>query len=211
MPLVKASACSLLSSGADLSILWEPIWLLVIAFEHTGRRMVLSSFLMGLIGGQRAMTPLAAVAVAAASNRLRPDNGAPHILSHPVIAAGAVAFAIAELAGDKQKTAPDRTVPIGVTARLVTSAIAGASLVTHRQRWLGAAVGGATAGIASYPGWRARVKTMEYGSQTSTGFLEDAVVLAGAIAIIKVQASREQRWRHLSFGCRAPIVQGGCR
>lgn len=155
--------------------------------------MVLSSFLMGLIGGQRAVTPLAAVAVAAAINRLRTDNGAPRILSHPIVAAGAVAFAIAEMAGDKQKTAPDRIVPIGVTVRFITSAIAGASLATHRQRWLGAAVGGATAAIASYPGWRARVKAMEYGSQTSTGFFEDAAVLAVATAIIWERASRQQR------------------
>ena len=154
---------------------------------------MLSSFLMGLIGGQRAMTPLAAVAVAAATDQLRPDNGAPHILSHPIIGAGAVALAIAEIAGDKQKTAPDRVVSIGVTARFMTSAIAGASLTSHRQRWLGAAVSGATAAIASYPGWRARVKAMEYGSQTSTGFLEDAAVLAGATAIICGQRPRKQQ------------------
>lgn len=169
--------------------------------------MVLSSFLMGLIGGQRAMTPLAAVAVAAASNRLRPGNGAPRILSHPLVAAGAVAFAVAELAGDKQKTAPDRIVPIGVTARFITSAIAGASLATHRQRWLGAAVGGAAAGVASYPGWRARVKAMEYGGQTSTGFLEDAVVVAGAIAIIKEQSSPEMQ-RCLSLDAACPWNSG---
>lgn len=171
----------------------EPIWPLPISFGHTGRWIVLSSFLMGLIGGQRAMTPLAAVAVAAANDRLRPDNGAPRILSHPIVATGAVALAIAEIVGDKQATAPDRIVPIGVTARFITSAIAGASLTAHRQRWLGAAVGGATAAIASCPGWRARVKAMDYGSQTSTGFLEDAAVLAGATAIVCGQRSRKQR------------------
>ncbi|WP_217639993.1 DUF4126 family protein [Palleronia marisminoris] len=186
-------ACPLIGFGAELLVLGEPIWLLAIAFEQVWRRMMLSSFLMGLIGGQRAMTPLAAVAVAAATNRLRSDNGAPHFLSHPLITAGAVAFAIAEMAGDKQKTAPDRIVPIGITARVITSAIAGASLATRRQRWLGAAVGGATAGIASYPGWRTRVRAMEYAGQTSTGFLEDAAVLAGATAIIKEHSSREPR------------------
>ena len=158
---------------------------------------MLSSFLMGLVGGQRAMTPLAAVAVAAANGRLRPDNGAPRILSHPIVTAGAMALAVAEMAGDKQETAPDRIVPIGITARFITSAVAGASLTSHRHRWVGAAVGGATAAIASYPGWRARVSAMERGSQMSTGFIEDAAVLAGATAIIcgeqlRSRGSRDQ-------------------
>ena len=107
---------------------------------------MLSSFLMGLIGGQRAMTPLATVAVAAARGELPADNGAPRLLSHPLVAAGTVALAIAEMAGDKQKTAPDRIVPIGLAARLVTSAIAGAALAPKRRRLLGAAVGGGHGG-----------------------------------------------------------------
>ncbi|WP_375264042.1 DUF4126 family protein [Palleronia sp.] len=151
---------------------------------------MLSSFLMGLVGGQRAMTPLAAVALAATNSRLRPGNGAPLALSHPAVASAVVALAIAELAGDKQKTAPDRVVAIGVTARIVTSAIAGAALVPRHERWAGAAVGGATAALASYPGWRARLKAMEHGSQFSTGLLEDAAVLAGAAAVILGRGSR---------------------
>jgi uncharacterized membrane protein len=147
--------------------------------------IMLASFLMGLVGGQRAMTPLAVVAIAAARDELPADNGAPKLLSHPVVAAGALALAIGEMAGDKQKTAPDRIVAIGLAARFVTSAIAGASLVPRRQRWLGAAVGGLTAVAASYPGWRARMAVMSKYGQTPTGFVEDAAVLAGAAAIAR--------------------------
>jgi len=146
---------------------------------------MLASFLMGLVGGQRAMTPLAAVAIAAARDELPADNGAPKLLSHPVVAAGALALAIGEMAGDKQKTAPDRIVAIGLAARFVTSAIAGASLVPRRQRWIGAAVGGLTAVAASYPGWRARMAAMSRYGQTPTGFVEDAAVLGGAAAIAR--------------------------
>ena len=151
---------------------------------------MLSSVMMGLVGGQRAMTPLAAVAVAAASGRLPADNGAPRLLSHPIVAAGAVALAVAEIAGDKQGTAPDRTVPAGLAARLLTSAIAGAALAPRRQRWLGAAVGGLTALVAAYPGLRARLTAMSRGGQASTGFLEDAVVVTGAAAIVWNKAVR---------------------
>ena len=148
---------------------------------------MLASILMGLVGGQRAMTPLAAVAIAAARDELPADNGAPKLLGHPIVAAGALTLAVAEMAGDKQKTAPDRIVLVGLAARFVTSAIAGAALVPRRQRWLGAAAGGVTAVIASYPGWRARMAAIpEYG-QTPTGFVEDAAVIAGAAAIVRGQ------------------------
>jgi len=142
-------------------------------------------FRMGLVGGQRAMTPLATVAIAAARGELPADNGAPALLANPIVAAGTLALAIGEMAGDKQKTAPDRIVPIGLAARLVTSAIAGAALVPRRQRWLGAAVGGVTAVVASYPGWRLRMAALGRYGQTPTGFAEDAAVIAGAAAIVR--------------------------
>ena len=146
---------------------------------------MLASFLMGLVGGQRAMTPLATVSVAAARGTLPAGNGAPRILAHPFIAAGAVALAIGEMAGDKMKTAPDRVVPIGLTARFMTSAIAGAALAPRRQSWLGAAVGGTTAVLASYPGWRARTAAMPHYGQTPTGLVEDILVVVSAFTILQ--------------------------
>ncbi|MET0271318.1 MAG: DUF4126 family protein [Sphingomonas sp.] len=146
---------------------------------------MLASFLMGLVGGQRAMTPLATVSIAAARGEIATDDGFTRLLGHPAVVLGALALAIGEMAGDKQKTAPDRIVPIGLAARLLTSAIAGAALAPRRQRWIGAAVGGATAVVASYPGWRARMAAIPRYGQTPTGFVEDAAVIAGAGAIVR--------------------------
>lgn len=146
---------------------------------------MLDAFLMGLVGGQRAMTPLAMVAVAASRGGLARGNGAPRVLSHPVVAMGCVALAVAEMAGDKMPSAPDRIVPIGLTARFITSAIAGAALSPRRDRPMAAMVGGVTAVLASYPGWRARCAAMEHESQAVTGFVEDAAVLAAATAIVR--------------------------
>ena len=146
---------------------------------------MLAAFKMGLVGGQRAMTPLATVAIAAARGELPADNGAPGLLAHPIVAAGALVLAVGEMAGDKQKTAPNRIVPIGLTARFVTSAIAGAALSSRRHRWLGAAIGGVTAVVASYPGWRLRMAALDDYGQTPTGFIEDAAVIAGAVAIVR--------------------------
>jgi uncharacterized membrane protein len=140
---------------------------------------------MGLVGGQRGMTPLATVSVAAARGDLMNDNGAPRLLAHPLVAAATVALAVAEMAGDKMKSAPDRVVPIGLATRFITCAIAGASLAPRRQRWLAAALGGSTAVVASYPGWRARVAAMPHYGQTPTGLVEDAIVVVSAIAILR--------------------------
>lgn len=146
---------------------------------------MLHSFLMGLVGGQRAMTPLAMVTVAGARGELPADSGVPKLFTHPLVATAATLLAVGEMAGDKQPSAPDRVVPIGLIARFGTSAIAGMALAPKRQRWLGAAVGGVTAVIASYPGWRARCASMERYGQTSTGFAEDAAVLASAAAVVR--------------------------
>ena len=143
---------------------------------------MLASFLMGLVGGQRAMTPLATVAVAAARGELPRDNGAPRLLGHPLVATGAVALAVAEMAGDKQKTAPDRIVPIGLAVRSVTSAYAGAALAPKGQRVTGAAVALGTALASSYIGWRIRMAALRRYGQTASGFVEDALVLATGVA-----------------------------
>jgi uncharacterized membrane protein len=146
---------------------------------------MLASFLMGLVGGQRAITPLAAVSVAAARGDLPADNGAPSALAHPLAAAATVALAAAELAGDKMKSAPDRIVPVGLAARFLAAALAGAALAPFRQRWIGAAVGGTTAVAASYAGWRVRTASIPRYGQTKTGVIEDALAVAAAVAILQ--------------------------
>jgi uncharacterized membrane protein len=146
---------------------------------------MLAPFLMGLVGGQRAMTPIAAVSLAAMRNGLPADNGAPRIIAHPLVVAALVGLAAAELAGDKMKTAPDRVVPVGLVARFITSAVVGAALTPSRQRWLGAAVGGVSGVAASYFGWRARMASIPQYGHTSTGLVEDGIVIASAVMILR--------------------------
>ncbi len=147
---------------------------------------MLKPILMGVVAGQRAMTPLAAVAVAAARGELPRDNGAPRWLGHPAVAAGALALAAAEMAGDKLTSAPDRIVPAGLAARLVTAAIAGAALAPKRQCLSAAAAASLAALGASYIGWRARIATMERHGRVKTGAAEDAAVLGAAAAVVRM-------------------------
>ncbi len=152
---------------------------------------MLASILMGLVGGQRSMTPLAAVAVAAAGGHLPRDRAAPDFLRNPAIATGAVALALAELGGDKMKSAPDRIVPLGLAARMIMAGFACGSLAPRGAFWKGAAIGATTAVAASYPGWYTRITAMEDHGQTSTGLVEDAIVIAGAAAIM-AKVSRDE-------------------
>ncbi|MGB3379789.1 MAG: DUF4126 domain-containing protein, partial [Allopontixanthobacter sediminis] len=100
---------------------------------------MLRSILMGLVAGQRSMTPLAVLAGAAREGRLPYDNAEAALLSTRFAAAGGTAMAAAEMAGDKMETAPDRTVFLGLLARTITSGFAGAALAPPRRRLAGAA------------------------------------------------------------------------
>ena len=144
---------------------------------------MIRSILMGLVAGQRAMTPLAALAGAGRRGTLPEDNAAAELISRPLPAAGAVALAAAEMAGDKMPTAPDRIVFAGLAARTVTGAFAGAALARRDRQVAGAALGAAAAIASSYIGWTLRMRAMRRFGQTATGFAEDAIVFGSAWAI----------------------------
>ena len=144
---------------------------------------MIRSILMGLVAGQRSMTPLAVLAGAARRGALPHDNAGARLIAEPLPAAGAVLMAAGEMAGDKMKTAPDRIVPVGLAARLVTGAFAGRVLASREQRIAGAALGATAAVLSSYVGWQLRTKAMARWGQTATGFAEEAIVLPAAWAI----------------------------
>jgi uncharacterized membrane protein len=153
---------------------------------------MLRSFLMGLVAGQRGITPLAAITTATRSGDLAPDLPLQTLLLNPLIAAGTAALAAAEMAGDKMKTAPDRIVPVGLAVRSITAAYAGAAVAPRGRRLLGGAIAVGTALAASYIGWRLRCAAMQRYGQTATGFIEDAIVFGSGLAIAKPSIFRTQ-------------------
>jgi uncharacterized membrane protein len=146
---------------------------------------MLRSFLIGLVAGQRAMTPLALVAGAARRDRLPHDAPARALLAHPLVASGTVALAAAEMAGDKMRTAPDRIILPGLIARTATAAFAGAALAPAEQRKSAALLAAATAIAASYVGFSLRMRALRRYGQTKSGFVEDALVLGSGLAITR--------------------------
>lgn len=154
---------------------------------------LIHSILMGAVAGMRAMTPLATVAHAACNGTLPRGNGAPRLLSNRVASIGAKALAAGELAGDKLEHAPDRIVPAGMLARIVTGAIAGAALAPREQRGLAAVLGaGAAVGTAMLT-FDLRVRAMRRFGQKTTGAAEDAIALGSATLIARSAAPRPRR------------------
>lgn len=146
---------------------------------------LIHSALMGAVAGMRAMTPLATVANAARTGALPADNGAPRLLGHGLVSAGALAVAAGELAGDKMKTAPDRIVLAGMLARIATGTVAGAALAPAHQRGLGAMLGAGVAVVAAHATFNLRIRAIDRYGQTATGIVEDAIAIAAALCIAR--------------------------
>lgn len=144
---------------------------------------MLRSLLIGLVAGQRGLTPLAAIAIATQRREVPADLPLQKLLLNPLIAEGTIALAGAEMAGDKMKSAPDRILPIGLLVRSITSAYAGAALAPRNERAVAAAVAVGAALLSSYVGWRLRVAAMRRYGQTATGLIEDAIVAGAGLAI----------------------------
>lgn len=160
---------------------------------------MIHSLLIGLAAGARSITPLAAVSQAARQKALPADNGAPAYLSSPLVAAGTKALAAGELLGDKLESAPDRIVPAGLAARLVTGALAGAALAPRRQAALGAMLGAGGAVAAAYLTFGLRMRAMRRFGQKSTGLVEDALTLAATQWVVR-QAGRATPQTHRAKG-----------
>lgn len=143
---------------------------------------LLASLLIGVVASARAMTPMATLAMARLAGRRTP--GTLVLLDHPVVKLGALAMGAGELAGDKLKSAPDRTVPAGLLARVASAGIAGAALAPEGREKAGAAAAIATAVPLAYATLAARKRGMARIGQTRSGLIEDLLVVAAGVAIV---------------------------
>lgn len=137
---------------------------------------LLPSFLIGCVSGLRSMSPLAVVSVL----RRRP-SGRRSMVNGRAVKIGLGALALAEAAGDKLPMAPNRIVPAGIAARIVTGGLAGAALAPGNRRALAAMLGALGAVGAAYVSFGLRKSAMSRFGQTSTGLVEDAVALGASL------------------------------
>lgn len=151
-------------------------------------RGLLSSALIGAVASARSMTPMATLAAARLSGSQ--TTGRLVLLDHPVFKFGALAMGVGELFGDKMKSAPDRTVFLGLLARVMSAGIAGAALAPRGRERAGAAVAVTTAVPLAYLTLAGRKRAMARFGQTRSGLLEDALVVAAGIAVVALSVRR---------------------
>ena len=140
------------------------------------------SALIGLVASCRSMTPMAAIAAARLSGR--DTSGKLLLLDRPLFKFGALAMGAGELFGDKMKSAPDRTVFLGLSARVASAGIAGAALAPRGEEKIGAAIAISAAVPMAYATLAARKKAMAQIGQTRSGLIEDTLIVALGAAVV---------------------------
>lgn len=148
--------------------------------------MILLAFLVGVIAGLRAMTPLAVVSWAAFLGWVQVRGTWLAFLAHAVTPYVASALALGELIGDKLAKTPSRKVPIQFGTRIVVGALCGAALSAANGGLLIGFMAGAAGGILGTLGGsalRARL-AQTFGKDLPAALLEDAVAIGGALLIL---------------------------
>lgn len=148
------------------------------------------SALIGLVASCRSMTPMAAIAAARLSGRN--TSGKLLLLDRPLFKFGALAMGAGELFGDKMKSAPDRTVFLGLSARVASAGIAGAALAPRGEEKIGASIAISAAVPMAYATLAARKKAMAQIGQTRSGLIEDTLIVALGAAVVFL-ATRSDR------------------
>jgi uncharacterized membrane protein len=130
-----------------------------------------AALLLGLVAGLRTMTAPAVLWL------VRHRSPVAYVLG---------VFALLELAGDLSPKAPARTGFAGLSARLVSGAFCGwvVTAWAGRPAVVGAALGAAGAAIGAFGGLAARRRAIALIGPVPAALLEDAVAIAGAIAIV---------------------------
>ena len=152
---------------------------------------LLPSALIGAVASARSMTPMAALAAAELAHK--PLPGRVFLLNRPLFKFGALAMGVGELLGDKMKTAPDRTVFLGLLARVMSAGIAGAALAPRGKEKLGAGLAVGTAVPLANQTLSGRKKAMARIGQTKSGLIEDALIVGAGALVVGLTVSRFNR------------------
>lgn len=153
---------------------------------------LLFSALIGAVASARSMTPMASLAAARLLGHATPGRLA--LLDRPLFRYGALAMGVGELFGDKMKSAPDRTVFLGLLARVMSAGIAGAALAPPGRERVGTLTAVAAAVPLAYVTLAGRERAMARMGQTRSGLIEDALVVAAGVAIVALAVRPKGGW-----------------
>src|ERR1039458_5561226 len=138
------------------------------------------AFLIGVVAGLRALTPLAAVSWAARLGWLHLENTWLAFLGFAATPYIVSVLAIGELINDKLPKTPSRKAPPGFIARIVTGALCGGAVCAASQSLIGGLVAGAIGAVVGTLGgyeFRSRLVRAIGGREASLGLLRGGVVI----------------------------------
>lgn len=148
---------------------------------------LLLAFLIGFFAGLRSLTPPAATAWGAYLGWLKLDRPLSLIGSLPSVVVFTL-LAVVELVADKLPQTPNRTSSMGLAARLVTGALAGACVATGggQADFLGAILGASGGITGAFAGYQARARLVKASGVADiyAALLEDLVAVAGSLWVV---------------------------
>jgi uncharacterized membrane protein len=148
--------------------------------------MIIFAFLIGIVAGLRALTPVAVISWAAHVGRLQLQDTWLAFLGFAATAYITTALALGELVSDKLPRTPSRKVPMQFGTRIVLGALCGAALGTEAGAMLGGLFAGAVGAVVGTLGGaalRAQLARV-FGKDLPAALLEDAVAIGGALLIV---------------------------
>jgi uncharacterized membrane protein len=148
--------------------------------------MIIFAFLIGIVAGLRALTPLAVISWAAHVGRLQLQDTWLAFLGFAATAYITTALALGELVSDKLPRTPSRKVPMQFGTRILLGALCGAALGTEAGAMLGGLFAGAVGAVVGTLGGaalRAQLARV-FRKDLPAALLEDAVAIGGALLIV---------------------------
>ena len=145
------------------------------------------AFLIGVVAGLRALTPVAAVSWAAWLGRLHLGNTWLAFLGYSATPYIISLLAILEIINDKLPKTPSRKTPPQFITRIVTGALSGAAFGAAGQGLIGGLLLGAigaVAGTLAGAELRARLAKAFGGKDLPAALIEDAIAIVGAILLV---------------------------
>jgi uncharacterized membrane protein len=148
--------------------------------------VLILAFMIGVVAGLRALTPLAAVSWAARLGWVPLQGTWLAFLGFVVTPYIFSALAIAELIGDKLPQTPSRKAAMPFVVRIISGALCGAALGTPSRTSIGGLVVGVLGAVAGTLGgyeFRSRLVKAIGGRDLPIAFLEDAIAIVAAVLI----------------------------
>jgi uncharacterized membrane protein len=149
------------------------------------------AFLIGVVAGLRALTPVAAVSWAARLGWLHLEGTPLGFLRYTFSTVIFTLLALGELVNDKLPKTPSRKAPASFGARIAMGALSGAALGAAGQSLVaGLLLGAIGAVVGTYGGYEARMRLAKAfgGKDLPVALLEDLVAIVSAFLIVSQSA-----------------------